>query len=160
EALTAHYLPNRIEARVTAANALDPNAPPLVRGKTPVDGRAAIYLCENFVCQAPTTAPAELEQALARADQANRRRALREIGRPRLTGGATADGTVRLVGRSELGETAYTKFPPGAEPSLLVSRLGVDGLGVGLDHPEHRDVVRSALAQGVNLLVTAPEIGR
>src|SRR5690606_34951757 len=80
--LATTYLPNRVEARVTAASSMDPEAPPLVRGKTPIEGRSAVYLCENFVCQAPVTAPAELEQALAKADQANRQRALRELGRP------------------------------------------------------------------------------
>lgn len=158
--LAATYLPNRIEARVTAATAVDPEAPPLVRGKTPVEGRAAVYLCENFVCQAPVTAPAELEQALTRADQANRQRALRELGRPRLAGGATAEGTARFAGRSELGGAAYAPLPPTAETPLLVSRIGFDGHGLGLDHPEHRNVVETALARGVNLFDTAPGYGR
>ncbi len=40
------------------------NGVPLLEGRGPVDGRAAAYVCEHFVCKAPVTTPEELEAAL------------------------------------------------------------------------------------------------
>jgi uncharacterized protein YyaL (SSP411 family) len=37
---------------------------PLLEGREPVDGHAAAYVCEHFVCQAPITTPDELDAAL------------------------------------------------------------------------------------------------
>jgi uncharacterized protein len=37
---------------------------PLLEGREPVDGHAAAYVCEHFVCRAPVTSTEELAQAL------------------------------------------------------------------------------------------------
>jgi uncharacterized protein YyaL (SSP411 family) len=60
--------PDTEVARVALA-AFDPNAVvafgpsenvPLLQGKDLVDGRPAVYICQNFACQAPITQPADL----------------------------------------------------------------------------------------------------
>jgi uncharacterized protein len=40
---------------------------PLLEGRVPVDGHAAAYVCEHFVCQAPVTSPEALAAALGYA---------------------------------------------------------------------------------------------
>jgi len=62
-ALARRFLPNRILASLDPA-APPPALPPLLRGKGLVEGRAALYVCRNFVCSAPLTDPGALEAAL------------------------------------------------------------------------------------------------
>ena len=40
------------------------NGVPLLEGREPVDGLAAAYVCEHFVCKAPLTSPDELAAEL------------------------------------------------------------------------------------------------
>ncbi len=57
-----HYLPRRIEA---LGDPTDPGrVPPLLEHKTLVGGKAALYVCRNFACQAPVTEPQNVAAAL------------------------------------------------------------------------------------------------
>jgi uncharacterized protein YyaL (SSP411 family) len=42
----------------------EPDGVPLLDGRVPVEGRAAAYVCEHFMCQAPVTTPEALGAAL------------------------------------------------------------------------------------------------
>ncbi len=60
-AVAEHFLPNRIEVRLPAAH---DSALPLGLGKTLVEGRAALYVCEDYACRAPVTAASEVAELL------------------------------------------------------------------------------------------------
>ena len=51
-ALHSTYQPNKI---VALSESADGQTLPLLAGKTPVNDTATAYVCENYVCQAPTT---------------------------------------------------------------------------------------------------------
>jgi uncharacterized protein YyaL (SSP411 family) len=53
-AALAHFEPNAVVAFGPA------DGVPLLEGKTLVDGRPAVYVCERFACRAPATDPSEL----------------------------------------------------------------------------------------------------
>jgi uncharacterized protein len=50
---------------VLAAGAPDGEEFPLLTGRPLVEGNAAAYVCRNFTCDAPTTDPERLREALA-----------------------------------------------------------------------------------------------
>jgi uncharacterized protein YyaL (SSP411 family) len=60
-AISKHYLPNHL---VGHADPNQPSALPLLAGKSLVDGRAALYVCRDFACQAPITDPVAVTAAL------------------------------------------------------------------------------------------------
>jgi uncharacterized protein len=62
EVIRSRYLPNRLVAVAPPGRPLQPL--PLLRDRTAIGGRVTAYLCEGFVCQTPTTDPAELEHQL------------------------------------------------------------------------------------------------
>ena len=57
------YLPNRLLAQAPTGDGV---GIPLLERRGRLESRATAYLCEGFVCQAPTTDPAELGRQLDR----------------------------------------------------------------------------------------------
>jgi uncharacterized protein YyaL (SSP411 family) len=58
DAVFTRYMPNKVVACGTGSELF------LLKGKTPVDGRAAAYVCEGHTCKPPVTTPEELESVL------------------------------------------------------------------------------------------------
>jgi uncharacterized protein YyaL (SSP411 family) len=58
------YLPNVVVAASAPEDQAAAEAVALLAGRGVVDGRAAAYVCERFVCKRPTSEPAELESLL------------------------------------------------------------------------------------------------
>ncbi len=61
--LASHYLPHRIIAHAPARTA-EPNTLPLLRDKDLVGGEPALYVCRDYTCKAPVSAPANVAAAL------------------------------------------------------------------------------------------------
>jgi uncharacterized protein YyaL (SSP411 family) len=53
------FRPHLVLAAAAAADGV-----PLLEGREPLNGHAAAYVCEHFVCQAPVSTPSELAEAL------------------------------------------------------------------------------------------------
>ena len=64
EEVWRRYLPNVVLAATAPEDGDDAALVPLLEGRMPVDGRAAAYVCERFVCQRPVTEPDELAAQL------------------------------------------------------------------------------------------------
>jgi uncharacterized protein YyaL (SSP411 family) len=62
EVVGARYLPNRLVAVAEPGRSRRPLA--LLSERTAIGGEVTAYLCEGFVCQAPTTDPSELARQL------------------------------------------------------------------------------------------------
>jgi uncharacterized protein len=61
----SRYLPNVVVAAARPGDAGAVTAVPLLRGREPVDGLPAAYVCERFACRRPVTEPGELVALLA-----------------------------------------------------------------------------------------------
>ncbi len=64
EVVRSRFLPNLLVAVATADG--NPRGMPLLTDRPAIDATATAYLCEGFVCQLPTTDPAELDRQLDR----------------------------------------------------------------------------------------------
>jgi hypothetical protein len=61
----ARVVRSRLRPRLVLAGGPGPDERvPLLAGRTPLDGRAAAYVCERFACQRPVAEPAELAALL------------------------------------------------------------------------------------------------
>jgi hypothetical protein len=149
--LGRRYLPNRILA------SHDPAAgeatSPLLRGKTLVEGRAALYVCRGYACQRPVTEAASVDVALASArtmDDAGRNAPA--LAAEALAGAATAEATAAYARRQHAGDSGYG---PLGRTGLTCSRVGFGGYRVDDETPEHREALRRALLSGCNLIDTS-----
>ncbi len=139
------YLPNRIvgHARPGAERAL-------LAGKSPVDGRAALYVCRDFSCLRPVTEASQVESALG-ADRSGVKRKLM-LEQARIAGRATPEGTARYAA------TFAARYPDAhrtlGQEKLLVSKLGFGGYRVD-GQLEHKLALSKALENGVNLIDTS-----
>ncbi|MGH7410403.1 MAG: aldo/keto reductase, partial [Candidatus Methylomirabilis sp.] len=140
-----HYLPNRIIAHHDPAEG-DPPPFPLLQGRGLVDGRAALYICRNFACQAPITDPAQVASAFVAPVLAANRNARAVVG-TFLNGAATQAGTAGYASRfSRRG------FVPLGSTGLTTSKVGFGGYRVDDETPEHREALERALLNGCNLI--------
>ena len=64
--MNALYLPNKVVQLATPGTTLA-NISPLLQGKTQIDGKATVYVCQNFTCSAPVTSASELRALLESA---------------------------------------------------------------------------------------------
>jgi uncharacterized protein YyaL (SSP411 family) len=62
-AVHSRYIPNKVLALASDGEDVS-DLIPLLEGKTQFDGKATIYVCENYTCQAPTTDVEELAELL------------------------------------------------------------------------------------------------
>ncbi len=60
----SHYLPRAVTAMADAQNPAATSSVPLLEGRVQVDGHAAAYVCQGFVCRQPVTTPEALAQQL------------------------------------------------------------------------------------------------
>ncbi|MFQ5827781.1 MAG: aldo/keto reductase [Candidatus Methylomirabilia bacterium] len=150
-AIAGHYLPNRIIAHHDPT-AGDPSFP-LLAGKGLVSGKAAVYVCRNFACQAPITDPREVAGALA-ADSQDLVADKRTLIGPLRSGSATPAGTASYASRF-VGAAAAGAYAPLGSTGLIVGRVGFGGYRVDDETPEHRDALEKALVSGSNLIDTS-----
>jgi len=149
------YLPNRIIAHH------DPQGPdpdhPLTKGKSLVQGKAALYVCRNFSCQAPITEPAQIDAALSEQQQVQQAGSSKPIEGARLAGCATQGGTAayasRMIGR--LGAAVQHGFATVGSTGLTTSKLGFGGYRTGTEEADHRQALVNVLRAGCNLIDTS-----
>lgn len=152
------FLPHRVIASSDGTS--QPSGHPLLAGKGLVEGKAALYICRNFSCQRPFTDPGEVAEALLfasrRTDQTTPQTLLQGASLP---GAASPEGTARYAARivsqsrhNGRMEHGYGRF---GNSGLTTSRLGFGTYRVDAGELEHREALKKALREGVNLIDTS-----
>ncbi|MDE2485314.1 MAG: DUF255 domain-containing protein [candidate division NC10 bacterium] len=142
-----HYLPNRIIAHHDPTEG-EPTVP-MVKGKGLVNGRATLYICRNFTCQAPITDPAQVAEALSLLERPSAGGTRSAIG-SFLAGHATEAATAAFAAR--FAPSGYTAL---GSTGLITSRLGFGGYRIDDETPEHHEALKKALLEGCNLIDTS-----
>ncbi len=155
-----HFVPNRIIAHQNDEDAETTH--PLLKGKTLVDGKAALYLCRNFACEAPITDPQAIASALTQQQEPTKDDAtdsLQTLKSRGLLGQATPGGTATYVARILASPSANKPTGQGyttmASTALTTSRLGFGGYRIDISSDEHRQALTKALREGCNLIDTS-----
>jgi hypothetical protein len=153
------FVPRRIIAHKDPAEPASTH--PLLAGKALVNGKAVLYVCRNFACQAPITDPAQIAPSLTAAtlDTTSEQARLKTLTSARVPGHATPGGTggyaVGMVSRPGSQVNAgqgYTRF---GSTGLTTCRLGFGGYRIEASEPEHRAALVKALQEGCNLIDTS-----
>ena len=152
------FLPHRVIASSDGMG--KPSVHPLLAGKGLVEGKAALYICRNFSCQRPLTHPQDVTEALlATARRSNQTTQQTLLQGTALPGSASPEGTARYAARivsqsrhNGRMEHGYGRF---GNSGLTTSRLGFGTYRVDTKEPEHRDALKKALREGVNLIDTS-----
>ncbi len=66
DAVFNRYLPNKVVALAAPGDVQAPRAIKLLEGRGQVAGKATVYVCRNFTCDAPVTDPAQFSDQLNR----------------------------------------------------------------------------------------------
>jgi uncharacterized protein YyaL (SSP411 family)/aryl-alcohol dehydrogenase-like predicted oxidoreductase len=149
-----HYMRNRIIAWADPDRTASQH--PLLRDKSLVQGKAALYVCRNFACQQPITDPAHVADML-RPRAADDPEAMDEtvvLSGRRLKGWATAEGTARYAGRAlgSISPALAQGFARWGKAGWTGSRLGFGTYRVTVQEAEHREALINALRGGCNVV--------
>jgi hypothetical protein len=158
-AVNSCFIPYRIIAH--RQNSDLETSHPLLAGKTPINGKAALYICKNFACQAPITDPEAVPTALhhPQATTPQTGGARQTLTTDGLPGHATPKGTGTYV--ANILASARTIRPSShgyttlGSTRLTTSRIGFGGYRISLGVDDHRNALEKALQEGCNLIDTS-----
>ncbi len=147
--LAKAYLPNRIVGWALRVSALKT---PLLAHKSGKNGQPALYVCQNFTCQAPIVEAHQVLEGLAQAQLSSTSPGQKRL-RSALPGHATQAATAGYAAlfTPALGPSAYRGLG-----DLSVSRLGFGTYRVSHTDESQRSALLLALKSGVNLIDTSP----